>query len=491
MEQTETIAFLEAGEPHGIPGRRIDTSCAHVFLSGDFAYKIKRAVNLGYLDFSTRAAREAACAAELRLNRLTAPDLYLRVAHVTRAADGTLALDGAGEAIEPVIVMRRFPDDALGTEALAAGRIDADMIADLGRRLALFHAECPVPVLGPKPASRLLESCLAPIRLLDKFLPRARIETLIERLEAGFAVADALVAERAPSGWWRRLHGDLHLGNICLVDGRLVPFDALEFDDALATGDRLYDLAFLIMDLRRLGRADLALALYEAYGDHGPGAMRLLPVFVALRAMIRAFVAHAAWKRGEVPPVAAIEAYVLAAEQALTPAPARLIAVGGLSGSGKSTLARALAPGIVPLPGALHLRTDVIRKRLHGISETEALPPAAYTPAESARVYAALMDAARAGLAEGRSVIVDAVFAKPGERAAAAALWPNFTGLWLDVALETRQSRIEGRRNDASDATTTVAARQENYDLGPIDWHRLRAGGDLRDLVATATGLLA
>ena len=490
----QIIAFLSDPASHGGAAvRRIDTSCAHVFLAGDRAYKIKRPVDLGYLNFATLAGREAACAAELRLNRRTAPELYLGLSHVTRAADGTLALDGDGTALEPVVVMCRFADDALATVALADGRIDAAMIADLGRRLAHFHRECPVPPLSPRPASRLLESCIAPIRALGDLMPAARLDALIARLVPAFEDADRRVAVRAAAGWWRRFHGDLHLGNIALIDGRLVPFDALEFDDALATGDPLYDLAFLVMDLGRQGRPDLALALFEAYGDHGPGGPRLMPAFVALRAAIRAFVAHAAWHgaaRGTPSPLAEIDAFLAIAEAALAPAPARLIAVGGLSGTGKTTLARALAPRIGLVPGALHLRTDVIRKRLHGIAETDRLPPEAYTQDASNRVYAEMAAAARAGLQEGRSVIVDAVFAKPAERAEIAGLWPAFTGIWLDLPLDTRQARIGGRHMDASDATAEVAARQERYDLGPIDWRRLPAGGPIEALTAAALRLL-
>ncbi|MCF4164076.1 AAA family ATPase [Zavarzinia compransoris] len=490
----EIIAFLADPATHGgAPVRRIDTSCAHVFLAGERAFKIKRPVDLGYLNFATMARREAACAAELRLNRMTAPELYLGLSHVTRAADGTLALDGPGEAVEPVVVMRRFPDDALATTALADGRIDAAMIADLGLRLARFHRDCPVPPIGPRPASRLLESCLAPIRAMADVVPAARLTALVERLVPAFEEADRHVTERAAQGWWRRFHGDLHLGNIALIDGRLVPFDALEFDDALATGDVLYDLAFLVMDLGRRDRPDLALSLFESYGGHGPGGARLMPAFVALRAAIRAFVAHAAWHgapKGTEAPTAEIGNLLAIAEAALSPAPPRLIAVGGLSGTGKTTVARALAPHVGLVPGALHLRTDVIRKRLGGVAETERLPPEAYTPDASDRVYAAMAAAARAGLAEGRSVIVDAVFARPGERADIAALWPDFTGIWLDLPLDARQARIGGRRDDASDATAEVAARQESYDLGPIDWHRLPAGGPIADLAAAARRLL-
>ncbi|TDP45943.1 bifunctional aminoglycoside phosphotransferase/ATP-binding protein [Zavarzinia compransoris] len=494
LNQIETIAFLGAEATHGAPVTRIDTSCASVFLAGELAYKIKRAVDLGYLDFTTLAAREAACAAELALNRATAPNLYLRLAHVTRAAGGALALDGAGAPIEPVVVMRRFADGALASRALDAGAIEGAMIADLGRRLAAYHDACPRPAVPPRPVSLRLQQCLPPILALREIMPAPRIEALVERMATAAARADPVVEARARDGWWRRGHGDLHLGNLCLMAGQLLPFDALEFDDELATGDRLYDLGFLIMDLGRRGRADFALALLDAYGPIGPGGGSLLPVFIALRALIRAFVAHNTWRTGGCagpPPVEAVGAYLAVAEQSLAAAGPRVIAVGGLSGTGKSTLALALAPFIAPAPGALVLRSDAVRKALAGVAETERLPPDAYGPGSSEKVYARMFELARAALAEGRSVILDAVFARPGERAAAAALAADFAGLWLEAPLDLRQHRVDSRRNDASDATATVAAAQEALDLGTIDWHRLTAGGDRGQVLAAARARLA
>ncbi|PWR25518.1 AAA family ATPase [Zavarzinia aquatilis] len=492
LDQTETIAFLERPATHGgIAPHRIDTSCAFVFLAGDFAYKMKRAVDLGYLDFSTLEGREAACRAEMTLNRRTAPELYLRLAHVTRAANGSLALDGDGPAVEPVVVMKRFPDDALGTTALAAGRIERAQIADLGRRLKAYHGECPVPPLPPAPMTARLAPCRVPLRAMAPDIPAWRIEGLLARLAPHFEAADRLMPARAAQGFWRRGHGDLHLGNICLIDGRLVPFDALEFDDDFATADVLYDLAFLAMDLRRLGRGDLALALFDAYGDVGPGGAAVMPGFMALRASIRAFVAHARWQAtGGPAPVEEMSGFLDTAEDALAETRPRVLAVGGLSGTGKSTLARALAPRLGPVPGALHLRTDVIRKAMHGIAETDPLPADAYGPGKSEAVYAALFEAGAAGFAAGRSVILDGVFAHEAERAAARAIAPDaFTGLWLEAPLSLRQQRIEGRRGDASDATPAVAAKQEGYDLGTLDWSRLAAGGPLDALVAAALAI--
>lgn len=480
-DQTCVMEFLAARETHGgLPARRIDTSCASVFLAGDHAWKIKRAVDLGYLDFTTFESRLEACQAELALNRRTAPALYQRLAMVTWQADGSLALDGDGQAVEPVVIMRRFDDGALATDAVTRGEVDHAMIEGLGHLLAAYHRECTVLHPAADAETGRLEQCLAAAGLMTPQIPPARIEALARSLRQAWAVMAPALARRARAGWWRRGHGDLHLGNVCLLDGALIPFDALEFDDALASGDVLYDLAFLVMDLRRLGRDDLALALFDAYGDHGPEGPALMPGFIALRALIRAFVTHAGWRgsdRTTPPPIATIEAFLHEAERSLAPAPPRLIAIGGLSGTGKSTLARALAPLAGAAPGALHLRSDTIRKRLAGVAPTDRLPPQAYTPQATAQVYRTLLDDAAAALAAGRSVIADAVFSKPAERAAieqAAGDHP-FLGLWLDLPLARRQQRIEKRVGDASDATPAVAAAQEAYDLGDIGWPRLDA----------------
>ncbi|MFA5122666.1 AAA family ATPase [Zavarzinia sp.] len=492
--QGEVLAFL--GDPAtwgGEPVHRIDTSCAAVFLVGARAYKMKRAVNLGYLDFSTVELRRRFCDAELSLNRRTAPELYLGIEEVTRRADGSLGLGGEGEAIEPLVVMERFPDNALGSRALAEGRVDRAMVEDLGRRLAAYHADCPVkqaPAAGMMP---LLESCIAPSLAIAPIVPTARIEAVIAAIAQAFRETGPTVTARADAGWWRRVHGDLHLGNLCLLGDRLVPFDALEFNDTLASADVLYDLAFLIMDLRRNGRGDLALALFDAYGDCGPGGPSLIPGFIALRALIRAFVAHATWKLATgnpPPPLAAIDVYLSEAERSLADVTPRLVAVGGLSGTGKSTLARALAPLLGPAPGAVHLRTDVLRKQMFGVAETEPLPPEAYDPGVSGKVYGLLLDQAATVLATGRSVIVDGVFAREPERRAAAdaatAAGRGFAGIWLDAPLALRQSRIDGRKGDASDATAEVAAAQEGYDLGRIAWHRLPAQAGVPALAALA-----
>jgi predicted kinase len=313
-----------------------------------------------------------------------------------------------------------------------------------------------------------------------------------------------LLRERGRRGLVRRIHGDLHLGNIALIDGAPVLFDAIEFSDIIASGDVLYDLAFLLMDLfeRKLPQAaNIVLNRYlaETHRDEDLDALTALPFFLSMRAAIRAKVTAARMERA-----AAAERDTIAksartyfdfALRAIDPPAPKFIAVGGLSGTGKTRLARALAPLIAPMPGAVIVRSDVERKTLFGAGETEKLPAAAYAPDVTARVYAAIADKARRIVAAGHSAIVDAVFAQPQERdalaAAAKAAKVPLQGLFLTADLATRIARVGGRANDASDAGAAIAQAQEDYDLGRLEWPKIDASGTVVEILGRARAALS
>ncbi|MGV1015577.1 MAG: AAA family ATPase, partial [Methyloceanibacter sp.] len=306
-----------------------------------------------------------------------------------------------------------------------------------------------------------------------------------------------LLRARARGGYVRHCHGDLHLRNIVEIDGQPVLFDALEFDDRLATIDVLYDLAFLLMDLGRGGLKTHANALLNAYLDRDGSSGNLaglaaLPLFLSMRAIIRAKVEllRAGKVEGADTEAARDEAraYFDLARKFLAPLPPRLIAIGGLSGSGKSAIARALAPGIGAFPGAVHIRSDVERKRLFGVAQDQRLPAAAYAPEISEQVYAMCRKRARLALQAGHAAIVDAVHARPEERAAIAALaaetGADFVGLWLEVPPEVMRQRVSAREGDVSDATPEVIDAQLAYDLGPQDFAVIDASGPIEDVAA-------
>jgi hypothetical protein len=287
-----------------------------------------------------------------------------------------------------------------------------------------------------------------------------------------------------------------------MISDHAVPFDALEFNEGLASIDVLYDLAFLIMDLHTRGDGNAANGVLNAYvgaepTGHEIEGLAALPLFLATRAAVRAVVAieRAKQRPSGDDDIARAHRYLDAANGYLTPPKPVLIAIGGHSGTGKSTLAAALAPSIGPAPGALHLRSDVERKKLFGVAEDERLPPSSYTEATSDQVYAILYEKTQRTLAAGHAAIVDGVSAKPEERSKIAAIADNagcaFAGLWLEAPLTAKIARIEARRGDASDADSRVVRAQANTDDGEITWSRIDAGRSAGETLAEAKAVLA
>lgn len=505
-DQAATIAFLSRPDSYGITGpvERIDTHAAIVFLAGERAYKLKRAVRYSFLDFSTLARRRAVCEAELTLNRRTAPELYLELRSVNRQADGTVGF-GAGEVLDWVIVMQRFGGGDLLEAVAARGDLHAGLVRELADAIAAFHdrAEVVACTDGGGRVRRVIDGNAATMAgLPDDSLPGQDCEDLHDRSSALWQQLAPLLDARGTGGHVRHCHGDLHLANICLWRGRPVPFDCLEFDVELATIDVLYDLAFLVMDLCERGYRGQASLLFNRYLDMRDEAAGIaaLPLFLSMRAAIRAHVGATAAgmqasEAGRREKLAAAREYLAAARAFLAPEPARLVAIGGFSGTGKSTLAAALAPEIGPAPGARWLRTDVLRKRMAGVAPEMRLPSASYSREHGTAVYRRLAGQARAMLAAGRSVVVDGVFADPQERqeiaAVAAEAGVRFDGLWLQAPAEALLIRVRGRTGDASDADESVVARQLRYDPGPLaGWHAVDAAGTPEAVLARSLDLV-
>ncbi len=491
-DQSEALDFLGKSSTYGIEGqvRRIDTHGAAVFLAGQDAYKIKRAVRFPFMDFSTLDRRARACRRELEVNRDNAPDIYLGVAPITRRAGG-LELGGKGEVVEWAVHMRRFDEDATLDHVAQRGGLGPRLVSALSHAVVKSHERAPRCDFDSAGAldGYILENARSLAENPEVF-PAQRIEALTTTSRALLESNRALLLERRRSGYVRRCHGDLHLRNIVLLHGEPILFDALEFDEAMATGDVLYDLAFLVMDLWERGFHHEANAVLNHYLWESDEAqlvgLAAFPLFLSVRAAIRAKVAAATLPHldGQARELAVREArrYFSLAEDFLVPVPARLVAIGGLSGTGKTTIASRLAPFVGRMPGGVWLRTDIERKRMFAVEETERLPQAGYDLAVSARVYAALRRQSKLALASTFSVIVDAVHARPEERRAieevARAVGVPFDGLWLEAPLALRIERVEGRSRDASDATADVVRRQAEADLGPLTWRRVDASGD-------------
>jgi uncharacterized protein len=506
--QDEVLAFLGDPATHGGAAvRRIDTHAASVFLAGERALKIKRAVRFPFLDYSTLAKRKAACEAEVAVNAPYAPEIYRRVVAITREAAGKLAIAGDGAPVEWAVEMRRF-DEARTLDHLA-GEIDEDLANALGRAVAAAHAkanavdaqavEAWIAALGGYIDEHFEEFAAHP-----EIFPAAENQDLAQKNRAAYARILPLLRQRGRQGFVRRIHGDLHLGNIVLIDGKPVLFDAIEFSDIIASGDVFYDLAFLLMDLFERGlkpAANIVLNRYLAQTRHDEDldALAALPFFLAMRAAIRAKVTVARMERAgeaERAEIArAAQTYFAFARRAIAPPAAKFVAVGGLSGTGKTKLARALAAELLPMPGAVIVRSDVERKALFGVGETEKLPPQAYAGEISERIYRALAEKARRILAAGHSVIIDAVFAKVQERAALAqtakSAGVRLQGLFLTADLDTRLARVGSRARDASDADAAVALAQERYELGALDWSAVDASGTVEQTLVRVLAALA
>ncbi len=506
-DQDEVLGFLADPATYGGGARivrRIDTHAASVFLAGDRALKVKRAVRFPFLDYSTLAKRKAACAAEIEVNRRLAPELYRGVVAITRANDGRLAIDGDGAPVEWAVDMVRFDENR--TLDHLANEIDDDLADALGRAVAAAHATAPVVDAEPwiQAIGSYIDEHAAAFAEHRKIFPAAGIAALAAKSRAHYQRVVPLMRERGRRGLVRRIHGDLHLGNIALIDGRPMLFDAIEFSDIIGSGDVLYDLAFLLMDLleRELPQAaNIVLNRYlaETRRDEDLDALAALPFFLSMRAAIRAKVTAARLQRAEAAErdkiAKSARTYFDFALRAIDPCSPKLVAIGGLSGTGKTRLARALAPHIAPMPGAVIVRSDVERKMLFGMGEIDKLPAAAYAPDVTARVYGAIAGKARRIVAAGHSAIVDAVFATPQERDALAAAAKTarvpLQGLFLTADLATRIARVGGRTKDASDADAAVAQTQESYDLGTLTWPKIDASGTLVETLDRARAALS
>jgi len=426
----------------------IETHISWVLLTGEFAYKIKKPVDFGFLDFTTLEARKHFCEQELHLNQRLAPDLYLEVLPIT-GSENAPQLGGNGAAMEYAIKMRQFPQSALLDAVQARGELTAAHIDDLARQIADFHRKTP-SVAESQPLCAVSAIC-APMRqnfaqiepLLTDEADKTQLAALKGWLEATINRLTPLLAERGANGKIRQCHGDLHLGNAILREnGQVALFDCIEFNEEFRLIDQALDAAFLAMDLETRGLNALSHRFSNAWLEHTGDwqAVSLLPLYKAHRALVRAKVGlFRLAQTQEVAPREAIlaqyRAYIALAESySAIPTPF-LVILHGLSGSGKSHLARRLADA----SGAICLRSDVERKRLFGKSEDR------YSEQANSKTYAHLHQLAEAALHAGCSVIIDAAYLRRSEREAARQIAENAAVPWRVLACEAPLPLIEQR----------------------------------------------
>jgi hypothetical protein len=455
----------------------LETHISYVLLTGECAYKIKKAVAFGFLDFSTLAARRFFCEQELRLNRRLAPALYLDVVPITGSVDAP-RLGGDGAALEYAVKMREFPQSELASVLLARGELGATEVDALAVKVAAFHAGIDVaaasgPFGAPDGILRLARRNFDEIApLLSTEAERRDLENLRGWTEREHDRRRAAFERRRGQGFVRECHGDLHLGNIARIDGDLVIFDCIEFNDEMRWIDVMSEVAFTVMDLEDRARPELAYRFLNAYlertGDYA--GLAVLPFYLAYRALVRAKVALLrAAQAGGGASAAQTEAHGylrLASSYARPPRPA-IIVTSGHSGSGKTTLSGALLERI----GAVRVRSDIERKRIHGVAALErtdaAVDGGLYTAAATDATYDRLRILARDLVEAGRIAIVDAAFPRRSQRESfrtlAAELGVPFVILSFEAKEATLRQRVaqrHARGTDASDADLAVLEHQ-------------------------------
>ncbi|THV09837.1 bifunctional aminoglycoside phosphotransferase/ATP-binding protein [Rhizobium rhizophilum] len=502
-DQSAAIAFLRDPASHGItaPVEVIETHISLIFLAGDRAYKLKRAVRLPYADFSTLKLRQRYCQAELALNMRTAPEIYCGIRGITRDASGKTSFDGDGRTIDYVVEMHRFAQDLLFDHMAECGQLSKPLMEETAERIADFHksAEILHSGSGRENLSAVLDINHAAFSAVTLFSAQES-EYLTRLFRNALDRHGQLLDERERAGMIRHCHGDLHLHNIFLGPEGPRMFDCIDFNDHLATTDILYDLAFLLTDLWHRDLPDFANAVVNRYLDRtgDDAGYGLFPFLLALRAAIRAHVGATQLRDlGDQTGHAAEEAraYRDLAQSLLQDKEPILIAIGGLSGSGKSTLAEAMAPHLGLAPGARLLESDRLRRAMLRYSRGTPMPAEAYRPDVSAKVYAALVEKAELVTRAGGSVVANAVFTNAEERQAieqvAKKSGLRFVGLWLEADQSILRSRIETRPVTDSDATVTVLDQQLSRGTGEISWTRLDAGRPRALVASEAMSLLA
>jgi hypothetical protein len=467
-DQAELMVALQSPDayPHATEDIRvIETHISWVVLTGTFAYKIKKSVQLPFVDFSTLELRRHFCEGEISLNRRLAPEIYLDV--VTIGRTGSRIGIGATPAIEYAVRMHQFGADATADQLIARDELGPEPLSRLAGRIARFHSG-----LGAEAVDDPGAGVVANLGELESLLRGDAGQVLsgiAGNLRAETTALMDLRRRRRDQGCIRECHGDLHLGNVAWIEPELVPFDCLEFDRTLRTIDVIDEVAFLVMDLSAHGRPDLAQQFLNSYleatGDYG--GLPLLRLYAAHRALVRAKVALIAQSGVDDAKDNKAQAYFDQARSELSRSRSLLIITFGLSGSGKSTVSRQLAP----LLGAIHVRSDVERKRLQqraaGARTDNGINQGLYSSAATAATYERLLSIADCALQGRRTIIVDASFLSAANRSEFAKLAARRGAAFLilhcqapTTCLQTRVRQRKREDKDPSDADTAVLEYQ-------------------------------
>ena len=465
--------------PHEVDEVRVlQTHISYVLLAGPFAYKIKKPVDLGFVDFSTLEKREFYCREELRLNRKLAPEIYLEVVALY-GEPGEPRFENGAAPIEYAVKMRRFPQQAQLDRKLERGELDVRILDTAARTIAEFHGRA--AVLGPDAPYGGPEQIMAPVRgnftqllpLVEHADTRRALLALAAWFEDRYVRLRGEFLRRKSLGLIREVHGDLHLSNLIALDGKVVPFDCIEFDPALRSIDVMSDSGFLMMDLLVRRRDDLAYRYINAYlqtsGDYA--GLKVLGFYLVYLSLVRAKVA--AMRRAQVQDAAERGsatrrcrdhlALALNLSRGCTP---MLVIAHGLSGSGKSWLIQRLAPVL----RGIWLRSDVERKRLAGLAADSdsgsAVGSGLYSESRSRQTYQRLAELAESVIEAGYTVLVDAAFLKREQRRRFADLAVRcrvgFAVLHCHAGADCLRARVARRSAEGEDASEADIAVLEH-----------------------------
>jgi aminoglycoside phosphotransferase family enzyme/predicted kinase len=496
-DQSATVSFLSDPKTYGIdhPVQVHQTHGSFVFLAGERAYKLKRAVKFPYMDYSTPGRRRRMCERELVVNQGMAPALYESVRSIVKdKSEWRFGPPDDEKAVDWVVVMLRFDQADLFEEMRKAGGLDISRMLALAEVIAAFHRDAPISHSfgGAAGIRAVIDENVAILKNVGpEILPQSQVTTYAELSENWLRNLRALLGLRRRTGFVRQCHGDLHLNNICIFEGKPTLFDAIEFADAFSSIDVMYDLAFILMDLDSHGMRAHANALLNHYldcsGDYS--GLSALPLFLACRAAIRAHVTIALPAKPattKVAPATLLES----ALSYLAPDEPQLVVVGGLSGTGKSVLAQSLAPAIGRAPGAIVLRSDVIRKAMFRVPQNQRLDESAYSAGASSLVYDRMLDLAATALRAGHSVIADAVFGDDAQRNRIEILGKDigvqFNAIWLSAPRDVLEERLAHRQGDASDADVKVLEAQLASVSVPEHWAQISSASPASTVLADA-----
>ncbi len=468
--------MLQAGfYPHEVvePITLIQTHVSYVFLTGDYAYKVKKSVNFGFLDYSTLEKREHFCRQELEMNKRGAPELYLEVLAVTLDGD-KLVLGGKGTVVEYVLKMRQFPQENLLSEMFELGKLTEAHMEELGKVVAKYHEKSPssdrIRSFGEVAQVRqaIDENYQQTHNYIGVVQSQSQYQETKRYTDNFFIERSPLFKSRIENNKIRECHGDLHLRNICLWNDKILLFDCIEFNEPFRFVDVMYDVAFTVMDLQARQRPDFGNAFLNTYVEQTGDweGLQVLLLYLSRQAYVRAKVTSFLLDDPGIPEAAKVEAaatassYYKLAWEYTKPRQGKLILMSGLSGAGKSTTARLLARKL----NAIHLRSDAVRKHLGKIPLSERGGEELYSPEMTQKTYDRLLQLGVMLARQGFTVILDAKYDRVALRTNAIDL-ADFQQLPLQIMhctapIEVLKERLQQRTGDIADATADLLESQ-------------------------------